>query len=551
MDATFKYYNSSSSTTSPTPHFTQTKTKTSRRRENFLTGKFFRRRICRYLLLLLLLFVSGTITFVSPLFELLYSNYYYYYLPGSIYRSHEVFQNLLTDIQFDNSSEIQLSNVWRYKMKLKENKRCVTPTTRQSRETYLADKYLIIAANGGLNQQRGSICNAVAVAGLLNATLLIPRLNFHNVWRDSRQFGDIYDEEHFISTLRKYVDVVRELPKELMERYDFNISNIPTIRVPAWAYASYYLEQVDPVLKRERIIRIAPFANRLATSLPPHIQYLRCLTNYHALRFSIPITTLAKSLVRRMTRDSSSSGSGGKYVSVHLRFEEDMVAFSCCVYDGGKYEQLEMEQIREKGWGDKFKRKYYIIDPVRNRIMGRCPMTPLEVGMMLRGMGFSNTTPIYLASGKIYEAEKNIAPLKKMFPLLHTKDLLASSDELASFQGYSSRLAALDYIVCLFSEVFVTTQGGNFPHFLLGHRTFKYGHAKSIMPDKRKLVVLLDNTTISWHAFKNEMQVMIDESDHKGVFVPKIKKSTRQNSIYAHPFPECQCLQDSRNSTEE
>lgn len=69
-----------------------------------------------------------------------------------------------------------------------------------------------------------------------------------------------------------------------------------------------------------RIVRFAPFANRLASSLPPHIQFLRCLTNYEALRFSIPITTLAKSLVERMTLDSS--GSGGKYVSVHLRFEE-------------------------------------------------------------------------------------------------------------------------------------------------------------------------------------------------------------------------------------
>lgn len=56
-----------------------------------------------------------------------------------------------------------------------------------------------------------------------------------------------------------------------------------------------------------------------------------------------------------------------------------MVAFSCCVYDGGKSEQLEMDKIRQKDWGDKFKRKDYIIDPVRNRINGRCPMTPLEV----------------------------------------------------------------------------------------------------------------------------------------------------------------------------
>lgn len=170
---------------------------------------------------------------------------------------------------------------------------------------------------------------------------------------------------------------------------------------------------------------------------------------------------------------------------------------------------------------------------------------------MLRGMGFANTTPIYLASGKIYHADKNLAPLRKMFPLLRTKEFLASPNELASFQGYSSRLAALDYIVCLSSEVFVTTQGGNFPHFLMGHRKFHYRHAKTIIPDKRKLAVLLHNTTISWQIFKNEMQLMLEESDHKGIAIPKFKKSTRKNSIYANPFPECRCLQELNFSREE
>ena len=64
-------------------------------------------------------------------------------------------------------------------------------------------------------------------------------------------------------------------------------------------------------------------------------------------------------------------------------------------------------------------------------------------------------------------------------------------------QKYSSRLAALDYTVCLHSEVFVTTQGGNFPQFLIGHRRFlNNGHSKTIKPDKRKLAVLLDTPNI-------------------------------------------------------
>uniref|UniRef100_A0A7C9D0F1 O-fucosyltransferase family protein n=1 Tax=Opuntia streptacantha TaxID=393608 RepID=A0A7C9D0F1_OPUST len=117
--------------------------------------------------------------------------------------------------------------------------------------------------------------------------------------------------------------------------------------------------------------------------------------------------------------------------------------------------------------------------------------------MMLRGMGFDNNTVIYLASGKLYKEQKHLAPLLEMFPLLYTKESLATPEELSYFKGYSSRLAALDYIVCLLSEVFLTTQGGNFPHFLMGHRRYLYGgHAKTIKPNKQKLVLLFHNMTI-------------------------------------------------------
>jgi hypothetical protein len=54
--------------------------------------------------------------------------------------------------------------------------------------------------------------------------------------------------------------------------------------------------------------------------------------------------------------------------------------------------------------------------------------------MMLRGMGFGNDTSIYLASGKIYQAERHLAPLLKMFPYLYTKESLATPDELAPFK---------------------------------------------------------------------------------------------------------------------
>lgn len=60
-----------------------------------------------------------------------------------------------------------------------------------------------------------------------------------------------------------------------------------------------------------------------------------------------------------------------------------MVAFSCCVYDGGEAEKIEMDSVREKGWRGKFKRKDRIILPGLNRINGKCPLSPLEVPQIL------------------------------------------------------------------------------------------------------------------------------------------------------------------------
>ncbi|KAK4429687.1 O-fucosyltransferase 11 [Sesamum alatum] len=505
----------------------------------FFTGIFHE----RYLVFLTILYIMGLVTCAGPLLTILHPPPPP--LPGSFYRSQELFLKLWPEIQSDNASTVELDNLWRYRRKLKEQRPCLNATAHWQPVSPGLRRYLVVEANGGLNQQRSSICNAVAVAGLLNATLVIPRFDLHNVWKDPSEFADIYDEDHFISSLKGFVMVVHDLPDELMESYNFSISNIPSLRVQAWASPRYYLDEVYPVLQETRVIRISPFANRLSMSVPPHIQYLRCLANYKALRFSSTITNLAKKIVNRMT--DKSLHSGGKYVSVHLRFEEDMVAFSCCVYDGGEKEKSEMDAIREKGWGKKFMRENRIIEPGLNRVNGRCPMTPVEVGMMLRGMGFSDSTPIYLASGKIYKEERYLEPLRQMFPLLQTKESLATADELASIQGFSSRLAALDYMVCLSSEVFVTTQGGNFPHFLMGHRRFLYnGHAKTIMPDKTKLAVLLQNTSISWDSFKDEMESMLAESDRKSIMVPRVKKSTRKGSVYLNPLPECRCLWESQ-----
>ncbi|ONM19563.1 O-fucosyltransferase family protein [Zea mays] len=306
--------------------------------------------------------------------------------PGSVYRSHLVFERLLPEMRAFASRPNPLVTS-QYKKFGKQWEPCISKGLIHS-ELPPSNGFLIVEANGGLNQQRISICDAIAVAKILNATLVTPAFHLNSVWRDSRmsfqvfsKFGDIFDEDHFIESLRKYVRVVKDLPEDVFLRFNHNISIIPNMRTKAFSPPSYYLQHVLPKLLELGAVRIAPFSNRLAHSVPMNIQALRCLTNYKALRFSEPIRILADNMVDRMIKRSFLSG--GKYVSVHLRFEEDMVAFSCCNYDGGSTENNAMENARERSWRGKFHRPGRVINPEANRRNGRCPLTPLEVAIFV------------------------------------------------------------------------------------------------------------------------------------------------------------------------
>ncbi|XP_048618225.1 protein ESMERALDA 1 isoform X2 [Brassica napus] len=443
--------------------------------------------------------------------------------PGSVYKSPQLYAKLRPEMDADNSTADAISTIWKHSYKGVEWKPYVNKSTGGS----LAGLERLHICGG----KRG--LESATDIGYLNATLVIPNFHYHSIWRDPSKFGDIYDEEFFVSTLANDVRVVDTIPEYLMERFDYNMTNVYNFRVKAWSPIQYYRDSILPKLLEEKVIRISPFANRLSFDAPKPVQRLRCLANYEALRFAEPILTLGETLVKRMKEQSANHGA--KYVSVHLRFEEDMVAFSCCVFDGGKQEKQDMIAARERGWKGKFTKPGRVIRPGAIRQNGKCPLTPLEVGLMLRGMGFNKSTYIYLASGQIYNANRTMAPLLEMFPNLQTKEMLASEEELAPYKNFSSRMAAIDYTVCLHSEVFVTTQGGNFPHFLMGHRRYLFGgHSKTIRPDKRKLAIIFDNPNIGWRSFKRQMLNMRSHSDSKGF---ELKRPN--DSIYTFPCPDC------------
>lgn len=112
----------------------------------------------------------------------------------------------------------------------------------------------------------------VAVAYMMNGTLVIPQLDTKSFWQDSRyydllfsvlkifqyvlvfttlficchfiylfcsSFSDIFDELHFITSLRGDLRVVRELPKELR--------SVPRARkhFTSWSGMTYYQDMVE------------------------------------------------------------------------------------------------------------------------------------------------------------------------------------------------------------------------------------------------------------------------------------------------------------------
>lgn len=113
--------------------------------------------------------------------------------------------------------------------------------------------YLLIAASGGLNQQRTGITDAVVVARILNATLVVPSLDHNSYWKDESDFADIFDVNWFISSLVKDVKIVKRVPEKIMR----SMEKPPyTMRVPRRSTTEDYMELVLPILFRRRCAAI-------------------------------------------------------------------------------------------------------------------------------------------------------------------------------------------------------------------------------------------------------------------------------------------------------
>ncbi|KAI0495896.1 hypothetical protein KFK09_022203 [Dendrobium nobile] len=395
--------------------------------------------------------------------------------------------------------------------------------------------YLVVYTNGGLNQMRAGICDMVAVARIINATLVIPKLDKRSFWQDSSKFSDVFDEDHFISALANDVRIVKKLPKELKaETKAFK-------HFISWSGMDYYQDEISHLWDDYKVIQAAKSDSRLANNkLPLDIQRLRCRAFYGALRFAPHIESLGKLLVERMR-------SHGLYIALHLRYEKDMLAFTGCTYGLSTIEANELTSMRENTsyW------KVKDIDSKEQRSKGYCPLTPKEVGMFLSALGYPSNTPIYIASGEIYGGDSQMAELKSRFPLLMSKETIASVSELEPFVHHASQMAALDYIVSVESDVFVPSYSGNMARAVAGHRRF-LGHRKTISPDRKALVQLFDKVKEGKLVEGKRFSDMVMEIHRRRQGSPRKRKGPisgtkgkerfrSEEAFYENPIPDCLC----------
>ncbi|KZV46863.1 hypothetical protein F511_08624 [Dorcoceras hygrometricum] len=410
-----------------------------------------------------------------------------------------------------------------------ENKSFTQPKVHlPPQRSYKNNGHLLVSCNGGLNQMRAAICDMVAIAKYLNVTLIVPELDKTSFWADSSDFKDIFDVNHFITSLRDEVQILKELPSKLKSRVELGkFYELPPV---SWSNISYYHKQILPLLKEYKVVHLNRTDARLANNrLPLEIQKLRCKVNFHSLRFTSQIEELGRKIMRRLN---------GPFIVLHLRYEMDMLSFTGCTRGCNTEEVNELTTMRfaNSWWKEK------VIDPEVKRKEGLCPLTPEETALVLTALSIDTNTKVYIASGEIYGGTRRLRSLKAAYPNLVNKEALLEPSDLSFLKNHSSQMAALDYLVSLESDVFVPTYDGNMAKLVEGHRRY-LGFKKTILLNRRVLIGLIDgynDGSLSWNEFSTHVREAHSE-DRTGCPKKRVAIENRpkeEDYFYANP-EEC------------
>ncbi|KAM2450786.1 hypothetical protein ACFX1W_008326 [Malus domestica] len=158
---------------------------------------------------------------------------------------------------------------------------------------------------GGFEKIRSTICDLVTISRLLNATLVIPDIQestrSKGISSRFKSFTYLYDELHFIASLKNDIVIVKSLPDNLKAARKRN--EFPSFRPKKSASPNFYIKEVLPKLRKTKVIGLViAEGGCLQSILPPNMaefQRLRCRVAFHALQFRPEIQMLGHKMVER------------------------------------------------------------------------------------------------------------------------------------------------------------------------------------------------------------------------------------------------------------
>ncbi|XP_077224314.1 O-fucosyltransferase 20-like [Tasmannia lanceolata] len=390
-------------------------------------------------------------------------------------------------------------------------------------------RYLMAVVSGGLNQQRNQIIDAVVIARILDAVLVLPILQFNLVWGDESEFSDIFDDRHFKETLKDDVHVVSSLPASHLRKRPVTKTIMPLNIDETWVRTQFMGR-----INKDGVLILRGFDSRLSKDLNSDLQKLRCKVAFHALKFRAWIEELGQKLAKRM-------GNGGPFLALHLRLEKDVWVRTGCLPGLGKDADRSIKIERAAHPELLTSRSNFT---ARHRyISGQCPLNAVEISRLLIGLGAPESMRIYWAGGDPYGGEMALEPLRSNFAQLYNKWSLADAGELDRIKHKSSVLAAIDYVVCLKSSVFMANHGGNMARSIQGQRAFA-GHRKYITPNKKGMVELSMNKSLDEREMKARIKMM--HLDLSGS--PLLRTGKLGRDVIAFPVPDCMCTRENSRS---
>ncbi|KAK3015871.1 hypothetical protein RJ639_007815 [Escallonia herrerae] len=383
-------------------------------------------------------------------------------------------------------------------------------------------KYLMVVVAGGMNQQRNQIVDAVVIARILGAALVVPILQVNVIWGDESEFSDIFDLDHFKSVLADDVRIVSSLPSTHLMSRPVEEKRTPLHVSPQWI-RSRYLRR----LRKEGVLLLRGLDSRLSKDLPSDLQKLRCKVAFHALKFAPQILELGNKLTERMRKE-------GPYLALHLRMEKDVWVRTGCL-PGLSHEQDEIinneRKLRPELLTSRSNMTYH-----ERKLAGLCPLNAIEVTRLLKALGAPKSARIYWAGGIPLGGKEALQPLRREFPHLYNKEDLALTGELEPFAKKASFMAAIDYIVSENSNVFMPSHGGNMGHAIQGHRAYA-GHKKTITPNKRQMLSYFLNPSLP----ETEFNRIIMDLHRDSLGQPELRSSKVGRDVTKYPIPECMC----------